>query len=123
MELLALPAFDDNYIWMLCQGREALVVDPGDAAPVLQALSAHDRVLTGILVTHHHGDHTGGLPALREVLDGPVWGPATERMPVPVIPVRHGDHFEWAGLAVEVDRKSTRLNSSHSQQSRMPSSA
>lgn len=102
MELLALPAFDDNYIWMLCQGREALVVDPGDAVPVLEALAQHDRVLSGILVTHHHGDHTGGLAALLPHLQGPVWGPARERMPVAVTGVDDGDQLHWAGLVITV---------------------
>ncbi|TDM04784.1 MAG: hydroxyacylglutathione hydrolase, partial [Ideonella sp. MAG2] len=54
MNLVALPAFSDNLIWMLHHGSQALVVDPGDAAPVLAALSERQLVLSGILVTHHH---------------------------------------------------------------------
>ncbi|MEY8877539.1 MAG: MBL fold metallo-hydrolase, partial [Leptothrix sp. (in: b-proteobacteria)] len=60
MNLLALPAFDDNYIWMIHDGQQAVVVDPGDAAPVLAALEQTSLTLAGILVTHHHGDHVGG---------------------------------------------------------------
>lgn len=65
MNLVPLPAFNDNYIWMLHDGTQALVVDPGDAAPVLQALQAQGLQLAAILVTHHHGDHTGGIQTLK----------------------------------------------------------
>ncbi|MEK8033344.1 hydroxyacylglutathione hydrolase [Ideonella sp. DXS29W] len=98
MNLVALPAFADNYIWMLHDGREALVVDPGDAAPVLDALSRLGLALTGILVTHHHGDHVGGLAELQAVLRGPVHGPAREAMPVPVVPHQAGEHVRWQGI-------------------------
>ena len=65
MNLTALPAFSDNYIWMLDDGRAAIVVDPGEAAPVENALDARALALAGILVTHHHADHVGGVDALR----------------------------------------------------------
>lgn len=102
MELVALPAFADNYIWMLHDGRQALVVDPGDAAPVERALRSQGLELTGILVTHHHGDHVGGLEALRGLLQGPVWAPATEAIPGPFRGVREGDTACWAGMTFEV---------------------
>jgi hydroxyacylglutathione hydrolase len=102
MNLLALPAFTDNYIWMLHDGRQALVVDPGESAPVHAALDAHGLVLGGILVTHHHGDHVGGLADLRSRLQGPVFGPAREDIPKPYTPVNGGDHVELLGLSFEV---------------------
>lgn len=102
MNLVALPAFADNYIWMLHDGREALVVDPGDAAPVLDALDEFGLALTAILVTHHHGDHTGGLAELQARLQGPIHGPAHERMPVPVTPHEAGDVVQWQGLSFDV---------------------
>ena len=64
MNLLALPAFDDNYLWLLHDGARALVVDPGDAVPVLETLDRLGLDLAAILVTHHHGDHTGGVADL-----------------------------------------------------------
>jgi hydroxyacylglutathione hydrolase len=102
MNLLALPAFADNYIWMLHDGARAVVVDPGDAAPVVDALSRLRLQLAGILVTHHHGDHTGGIEALRSQLHGPVWGPARERIPTPYTPLQQGDTLQVLGLEFDV---------------------
>jgi len=61
-----MPAFADNYIRMLQDERNAIVVDPGDAAPVFDAISRGPLQLAAILVTHHHADRTGGVAALRE---------------------------------------------------------
>jgi len=62
----AIPAFTDNYIWCLHNGISAVVVDPGDAAPVVEFLQQHGLNLTDILVTHHHYDHTGGILSLMQ---------------------------------------------------------
>ena len=102
MNLLALPAFADNYIWMLHDGARAVVVDPGDSAPVVDALDRLNLSLVGILVTHHHGDHVGGVDALRARLNGPVHGPATERIPTPFTPHSEGDVVELLGLRFRV---------------------
>jgi hydroxyacylglutathione hydrolase len=59
MKLVPLPAFADNYIWMLQDGRNAIVVDPGDAAPVFDAPARCNLQLAAILVMHHHADHSG----------------------------------------------------------------
>lgn len=102
MNLTALAAFADNYIWMLDDGARALVVDPGDAAPVKAALAARGLRLAAILVTHHHADHTGGIAALRDALEGPVWGPAAERIPEPFVPLAEGAEVEALGLRFAV---------------------
>ncbi len=100
--LTALPAFVDNYIWMLHDGTEAVVVDPGDAAPVVAALNSRGLRLVGILVTHHHGDHVGGVDALRPLLQGPVYGPAREHIPQPFVPLREGDTVQVLGRHFKV---------------------
>ena len=97
MNLLPIPAFADNYIWMLHDGKQALVVDPGQAEPVLQVLAQQGLKLQGILVTHHHADHVGGLDALRAATGAPVWGPAYETLPEPVTRVQGGDAVEVLG--------------------------
>ena len=102
MELLALPAFSDNYIWLLHDGAQALVVDPGDAAPVQAALDARGLELAAILVTHHHADHVGGIDALRPRLRGPVFGPARERIPTPFTPLADGARIVALGTEFEV---------------------
>ncbi len=102
MTLVPLPAFADNYIWMLQDGRNAIVVDPGDAAPVFEALRHGHLQLAAILVTHHHADHTGGVAALHEATGAPVFGPARERIPEPFKPLSQGDHVEVLGLRFEV---------------------
>jgi len=73
-----IPAFNDNYIWCItsADGRRATVVDPGDAGPVQAHLNAHNLTLEAILVTHHHGDHVGGISRLLKEHDVPVYGPA-----------------------------------------------
>ncbi|MGL4269012.1 MAG: hydroxyacylglutathione hydrolase [Plesiomonas sp.] len=64
--LLSIPALTDNYIWLFCRDQQhAVVVDPGAAEPVLQALAQHHLQLHTILLTHHHGDHTAGVEELR----------------------------------------------------------
>ena len=78
MNLLALPAFADNYIWMLHDGSGAAVVDPGQAAPVLEALDRLGLELRAILVTHHPADHVGGVAELLPRLRGSMFGPASE---------------------------------------------
>lgn len=87
---------------MLHDGTQAVVVDPGDAAPVQQALDALGLRLAGILVTHHHADHVGGIDALRPRLYGPVWGPAREPIPAPFVPLREGDEVAVLGLHFRV---------------------
>jgi hydroxyacylglutathione hydrolase len=78
----ALPAFSDNYIWLLSTGAaECAVVDPGDAEPVRRALLRDGLELAYILLTHHHADHIGGAPALAAVSGAQVFGPHDHRIP------------------------------------------
>ncbi|MGA0018235.1 MAG: MBL fold metallo-hydrolase, partial [Burkholderiaceae bacterium] len=79
MTLLPIPAFDDNYIWLLHNGQRAMVVDPGQAEPINQALHEQQLALDTILITHHHGDHIGGVAALlKNHPHAKVYAPARE---------------------------------------------
>jgi hydroxyacylglutathione hydrolase len=102
MNLLALPAFTDNYIWMLHDGQHAVVVDPGDSAPVQQALDTLGLSLAAILVTHHHSDHVGGLSGLLPFLAGDVYAPDEASIPGTCIRVRGGQTLELLGHTVSV---------------------
>lgn len=76
MKITAIPAFTDNYIWALQgEANEVYVVDPGESSAVETFLQQHRLTLKGILITHHHRDHTGGIAALTETRDIPVFGP------------------------------------------------
>jgi hydroxyacylglutathione hydrolase len=72
--ITGIPAFQDNYIWAIHNERHAVVVDPGDAAPVLNFLSEKNLELTAILCTHRHNDHIGGIAKLRAEYHVPVYG-------------------------------------------------
>lgn len=102
MNLIPLPAFQDNYLWLLHDGQRALVVDPGDAGPVRAFLAGHGLQLDAILVTHHHPDHIGGVDALRDATGARVYGPRRERIPEPLVRLGEGDRIEVLGLPFEV---------------------
>jgi len=70
-----LKAFSDNYIWLLETNEEVSVVDPGDAKPVLDYIDTHKKKLKDIFVTHHHFDHTAGVPELKNLISGSIFGP------------------------------------------------
>jgi hydroxyacylglutathione hydrolase len=93
-EILALPAFDDNYIWLLRAGDCVAVVDPGDAVPVLDHLAKTGDRLCAILATHHHGDHVGGVAELVARCAVPVYGPAAENIPGVTHPLTGGERIE-----------------------------
>jgi hydroxyacylglutathione hydrolase len=101
LEISAVNAFDDNYIWMLKNpdSSQAVAVDPGDEAPVLAWLKAHGLELSAILLTHHHYDHVGGVPELTEAYPRlAVYGPAGESIRGLTHPLKEGDRPRIAGL-------------------------
>ncbi|WP_332875718.1 hydroxyacylglutathione hydrolase [Massilia sp. S19_KUP03_FR1] len=102
LTVLALPAFQDNYLWLIHDGVHAAVVDPGAAAPVLAALGQHGLVLTAILLTHHHADHIGGVPELLAVAQVPVFGPAGENIAAVTQPLTEGARFRVPGIKLDV---------------------
>ncbi|XOD70105.1 MAG: hydroxyacylglutathione hydrolase [Sodalis sp. (in: enterobacteria)] len=80
MNLISIPALTDNYIWILHNNdRQCLVIDPGEASPVLQALSKWYLSPIAILLTHHHKDHVNGVDELVQNFQIPVYGPEETR--------------------------------------------
>lgn len=100
VSIIPIPAFADNYIWLLRRRTSAVVVDPGDAAPVLAYLAREGLTLTAVLATHHHGDHVGGIPALLAQYAVPVFGPARETIPGRTHAIGQGDVVDVPGLPV-----------------------
>ena len=104
LSVLAIPAFADNYLWLIHDDVNAAIVDPGDAGPVLAVLRERKLTLTAILLTHHHADHVGGVPALLEHRQVPVFGPHNLAIAGITHPLSDGDRFvvPELGLAMSV---------------------
>jgi len=103
LSVLTVPAFNDNYLWVIHDGQHAAVVDPGDAGPIREALSAHGLTLTAILLTHHHADHIGGVPSLLAHTNVPVFGPRKDGIEGITHPLDEGDRITVPGLDLELE--------------------
>jgi hydroxyacylglutathione hydrolase len=98
MKITPIPAFNDNYIWVLQNAlNQAFVVDPGDASPVEAYLTDQNLTLCGILITHHHADHTGGISALCQNRNIPVYGPAGGRIKGITHPLKDSNEISVLG--------------------------
>jgi hydroxyacylglutathione hydrolase len=97
-----IPAFTDNYIWLFHQpgNNRAYVVDPGDAGPVIEALNRLELSLRGIIVTHHHPDHVGGIHQLLDKYQVPVYGPKGITQVTHIM--KDGDSLNLAETAFDV---------------------
>lgn len=102
MKIIPIPAFQDNYIWLLSDGPNAVVVDPGDAEPVMRHLEDQGLSLTAILLTHHHADHVGGVAKLLSCRPVPVFGPLGSPYPGITHPLSDGERIAVPGLACEL---------------------
>ena len=98
--VIPLSALQDNYIWLIRDDRHAVVVDPGDATPVLDYLAREQLQLTAILNTHHHHDHVGGNAGLLSRFKVPVYGPAKERIPSVTNPLAEGEFVDLPELSL-----------------------
>jgi hydroxyacylglutathione hydrolase len=95
LQLDMIPILTDNYVWVLHDHRSCVLVDPGEAAPILAWLTEHRLTLVGILITHHHNDHCGGLDGLPSV---PTYGPAHPALAQCVQSVEDHDVLHFAPL-------------------------
>lgn len=105
MQIDPIPAFEDNYIWALRANGQTVVVDPGEAVPVLRFLERTGDRLAAILVTHRHGDHIGGIAELvarHPMPPVPVFGPAREAAEVITHPLHDGERATVLGIDFEV---------------------
>ena len=104
LEVTPIRAFNDNYLWLFREAgsRDCGIVDPGDAEPVLQYLKEQKLNLAVIIITHHHGDHTGGISQLLENYNVPVYGPDSSNIPAVTHAVKEGSQINILGHNFEV---------------------
>lgn len=100
--IVPINAFTDNYIWCIQNNKHAVVVDPGDAEPVLSYLKSQNLTLSAVLITHHHADHTGGIAKLALANPGlPVIGPRGGHIRGITKSVSQGDTLQLPQLNIE----------------------
>jgi hydroxyacylglutathione hydrolase len=102
LRVIAIPAFENNYLWLVHDGVHAAIVDPGDAAPVQAALALHHLTLSAILLTHHHADHIGGVSALLASWPVPVFGPRHDGIDAVTVALGEGEHIKVPGLGLQL---------------------
>ena len=95
IKITPVPVLTDNYVWIIEVNHKALVVDPGDAAPVLNYLNTQQLTLAGVLLTHHHGDHTNGVPGLLKHHRVPVIASAKSALPFVTHPLQDGETLSY----------------------------
>jgi hydroxyacylglutathione hydrolase len=101
-KILLIPAFKDNYIWLLVRDGRAAVVDPGEPEPVIERLETLGLQLESILITHHHADHQGGIAALQARWQAEVFGPEIESITGCNRPLSGGETITVLGQQVKV---------------------
>jgi hydroxyacylglutathione hydrolase len=104
LNVTPIPAFTDNYIWLISntKRKSCIIVDPGDAKPVLDVLQTDNIDLTAILITHHHWDHINGISELlQHYPHTPVYGPANEKIPHKTHSLKEGDIIKFTTIGFE----------------------
>jgi hydroxyacylglutathione hydrolase len=106
LDVRPVRAFSDNYVWLIdAPGApgHVVAVDPGEASPVVAELRQSGSILAGILLTHHHPDHIGGVPALLELWPVPVVGPEDSRIGLSVRALHEGERCEFPDLGLSFE--------------------
>lgn len=97
-----LPILETNFVFFLRKGGDCLIVDPGEAEPVLEYIEKHMLKPQGILITHHHGDHVGGIGGILERHKIPVYGPVHENIPFRTHDLMDGQSILPLDLRMEI---------------------
>lgn len=102
-DIFGVTALDDNYVWIITQGKSTLVIDPGESAPVISWLKAYQRQLTAILITHTHHDHIGGIDSLQNLYpDCKVYAHTSAVLPVTHEPLDVNDTLKLANIDIKI---------------------
>ena len=96
-EIFPIRALSDNYVWILVEGEQAIIVDPGEAKPVLETFNELKLNLKGIIITHHHFDHTGGIQELKDHFNCDVFGPGGGHIQGISNPLNDNEEFDLLG--------------------------
>ena len=96
-EIFPIRALSDNYVWILVEGEQAIIVDPGEAKPVLETFNKLKLDLKGIIITHHHFDHTGGIQELKDHFNCDVFGPGGGHIQGISNPLNDNEEFDLLG--------------------------
>lgn len=103
LQVIAIPAYNDNYIWCIRNQNDCVVVDPGDAGPVIEYCQDEQLSLCGILITHHHWDHTDGIDSLLKANpDIPIYGPNTSKIKQITHILNEGDLVQLTELDLQL---------------------
>jgi len=102
LKIRPIPAFQDNYIWLIQNGNHVAVVDPGDAVPVISTLQNENLTLDAILITHHHNDHIGGVQSLLKEYQTQVFAPTNEHFDFTHQSVRENDLIQLPNLKLNL---------------------
>jgi hydroxyacylglutathione hydrolase len=106
LKVFQFPVLSDNFGLLLHDPAtgETASIDAADGGAVKNALATRGWTLSHILVTHHHSDHTDGIPGLKQDYHAAVYGPAEESRPIPGLDrgLKGGDRFTFAGRPVSV---------------------
>ena len=102
LSITPIPAFSDNYIWAIHNSTGCYVVDPGEPDAVLQFIAETGLTLAGILITHHHFDHTGGIKSLTAENSIPVYGPDNQKIDGITRQVKNGDNITILGCSFSI---------------------
>src|SRR5688500_19432421 len=98
MDVLHVPAFHDNYIWLIKRQNYVAIVDPGDAGPVIQTVERDGLHPVAVLCTHHHHDHVGGTAELAKRYGVSIFGPAREHIPALTQALDEGHRIDLPNL-------------------------
>ena len=94
IKITPIKALHDNYIWAIENKNNLVVIDPGEAKPVIEYITKHNLNLAAILITHHHYDHTDGIAEILAFKETKVWGPGNESIASITNPVGNDDIIE-----------------------------
>lgn len=97
-----IPALSDNYIYLIQEGNQAIVIDPTEAKPLMEVLYKDNLILTHILNTHHHYDHVGGNESIKSATHCCIIGPDDRRIPALDTPAHEGENFSIGTLTFQV---------------------